>query len=106
MEFPVSISRSPAGCLTRMLPAVMAKEYPVKVLPVSTEQAARPFSGETVGATRACGGAAGSAARREDKKEAPPPERIARSTSRIAARRSHTRIRDTLIDLRRFDDLH
>src|SRR5260370_40927694 len=98
MELPVSMRRSPAGCLTRMLLPVMAKGKPVKVLPVSTQQAARPLSGLIVGATRACCGAAGKAGRGEERKGAPTPAGKAQSTQRVASRRDDTPVRGTAQD--------
>src|SRR5207247_2569131 len=59
LELPVSMSRSPAGCLTRMLPAVIPTEKWLNVFPVSIQQAERPgtlamlgmvpFGGHTLG---------------------------------------------------------
>src|SRR5437762_5577481 len=60
LELPVSISRSPAGCFTRMLPAVKPKEKPLNVFAVSTQQAERPGIVEITGTARACGAARGS----------------------------------------------
>src|SRR3989442_305323 len=56
---------SPAGCFTKMVPAVAPKEKLLNVFPVSTQQAVRPGIVEITGATRACGAAAGSGARQK-----------------------------------------
>src|SRR6267143_2034885 len=54
LEFPVSINRSPAGCLTRTLPAVKPKEKLLNVFPVSIQQAARPGIAEIAGMRSCC----------------------------------------------------
>src|SRR5260370_705337 len=64
MELPVSMRRSPAGCLGRMLLPVMAKGKAVEVLPVSTQQAGRALGGVIVGAARGGWGGAGAGGRR------------------------------------------